>query len=111
MCLEYFGKPPPINYWNDEYPSGGNYWSDYTGIDELQGPNQDVQGSDGIGDIPSCIPLGINKDAYPLMKPWIGQNSPPFKPVITGPTLERTGREYKYTFLRQISPVMTSIII
>jgi nitrous oxidase accessory protein NosD len=21
------------NVWNDDYPSGGNYWSNYTGID------------------------------------------------------------------------------
>jgi len=53
------------NYWDDGYPSGGNYWSDYSGIDEKSGPNQDQPGSDGIGDTGG--PVG---DRYPLMNPW-----------------------------------------
>jgi parallel beta-helix repeat protein len=56
------------NIWNDDYPSGGNYWSDYTGLDEKSGPNQNVIGSDGIGDTPYPID-GKNKDAYPLVIP------------------------------------------
>jgi parallel beta-helix repeat protein len=88
----------PLNYWNDSYPSGGNYWSDYTGEDEFQGPNQDIPGSDGIGDTPYDIPRGNNKDMYPLMKPWTQQNSPPFKPVIIGPTFGEAGKEYEYIF-------------
>lgn len=57
------------NAWNDTYPSGGNYWDNYTGVDMNSGPNQDVPGSDGIGDSPYIIDP-INKDNYPLMKPW-----------------------------------------
>jgi len=57
------------NYWDDGYPSGGNYWSDYTGEDLYQGPNQDIPGSDEIGDIPYNILEG-NRDRYPLMKPF-----------------------------------------
>ncbi len=56
--------------WDDRYPSGGNYWSDYTGVDEKSGPNQDQPGSDGIGDTPYNISGGTNKDHYPLMYPW-----------------------------------------
>jgi len=56
------------NVWNDGYPSGGNYWSDYTGVDEKSGPNQDQPGSDGIGDTPYFID-GYNQDRYPLMYP------------------------------------------
>lgn len=26
-----------INVWDDGYPSGGNYWSDYTGVDQKSG--------------------------------------------------------------------------
>jgi len=52
--------------WDDGYPSGGNYWSNYTGVDEFSGPNQDEPGSDGIGDIPYGIP-GDGSDRYPLM--------------------------------------------
>jgi len=55
--------------WDGGYPSGGNYWSDYTGIDEKSGPNQDQPGSDGIGDTPYIIDEN-NVDHYPLMSPW-----------------------------------------
>ena len=57
------------NILDDGYPSGGNYWSDYTGVDEKSGPNQDQPGSDGIGDTPYTVfPYGA--DRYPLMSPW-----------------------------------------
>lgn len=58
-----------INFWDDGYPSGGNYWSDYTGVDLKSGPNQDQPGGDGIGDAPYIID-DYNRDRYPLMKPW-----------------------------------------
>jgi len=57
------------NTWHDGYPSGGNYWSHYTGVDEKSGSLQDELGGDGIGDTPYVIDLH-NKDYYPLMKPW-----------------------------------------
>jgi hypothetical protein len=62
-------SPAPLNVWNDGYPSGGNYWSDYTGVDVKSGPNQDQPGSDGIGDTPYTIDSN-NMDHYPLMSPW-----------------------------------------
>jgi len=55
--------------WDDGYPSGGNYWSDYDGIDVLKGIYQNEIGSDGIGDTPYVIDTG-NRDNYPLMKPY-----------------------------------------
>ncbi len=58
-----------VNVWDNAYPSGGNYWSDYKGTDVNSGPNQDIPGSDGIGDIPRIISAN-NTDRYPLMKPW-----------------------------------------
>ncbi len=57
------------NQWDDGYPSGGNYWSDYTGVDEKIGPNQDQPGSDGIGDTPYEFLAGTGMDRYPLMEP------------------------------------------
>ena len=54
-----------VNVWDDGYPSGGNYWSDYTGVDLENGPNQDLYGSDGIGDTPYVIDT-YNQDRYPL---------------------------------------------
>jgi parallel beta-helix repeat protein len=56
------------NIWDDSYPSGGNHWSNYTGEDWKKGPNQDLPGSDGIGDTPYTLNAN-NTDRYPLMKP------------------------------------------
>ena len=52
------------------YPSGGNFYSDYEGIDLESGPAQDQPGSDGIGDWPHVIELGLFQDDYPLMAPY-----------------------------------------
>jgi parallel beta-helix repeat protein len=57
------------NYWDDGYPSGGNYWSDYGGIDLNRTPNQDVPPPDGIGDTPHVIDVD-SLDCYPLMEPY-----------------------------------------
>src|SRR6267378_3504177 len=44
---------PGKNQWDYGYPSGGNYWSDYTGVDSCSGPQQNICPSpDGIGDTP-----------------------------------------------------------
>jgi parallel beta-helix repeat protein len=59
--------------WDDGYPSGGNYWSDYKGVDLNCGPYQNVSGSDGIGDTAYPIRffgLVSGQDRYPLMSPW-----------------------------------------
>lgn len=65
------------NSWNSAYPAGGNFWSDYAGVDLMSGPGQDVPGSDGIGDTPYLIDAG-SQDNYPLMEPvrW----EPPLTP-------------------------------
>jgi parallel beta-helix repeat protein len=52
------------NFWDNSYPSGGNYWSDYAGNDLYRGAHQNETGSDGIGDI------AYNADRYPLMAPF-----------------------------------------
>jgi len=56
------------NVWDDGYPSGGNYWSDYDGTDLLNGTYRNETGSDGIGDAEYAID-GNNTDHYPLMAP------------------------------------------
>ena len=45
------------NTWDDGYPSGGNYWSNYSGVDSDY---------DGIGNTPHVIDAD-NQDNYPLM--------------------------------------------
>ncbi len=62
------------NIWDDGYPSGGNFWSDYEGFDNYSGLNQDEPGTDGIGDAPYIIDA-YNLDRYPLMKPQTHQNA------------------------------------
>jgi parallel beta-helix repeat protein len=57
------------DYWDDGYPSGGNYWSDYSGIDQKSGPGQNLAGSDGIGDTFYIINAN-NRDDYPLMEAY-----------------------------------------
>jgi len=58
------------NIWDDGYPSGGNYWDDYDGIDNNWGENQNINGSDGIGDTPYNIFGEDNQDRYPLIEPY-----------------------------------------
>jgi parallel beta-helix repeat protein len=65
--LRYEYETGAMNAYDDGYPSGGNYWDDYKGLDEKSGPNQDQPGSDGIGDTPYIIDAN-NQDRYPLME-------------------------------------------
>ena len=77
--------------WDDGYPSGGNYWSDYTRPDMYSGPDQTEPGSDGIGDEPRVVhecpdfPYEYvtpehHEDRYPLMEPYVLPPAPPSEP-------------------------------
>jgi parallel beta-helix repeat protein len=59
-----------VNHWDNGYPSGGNYWDTYIGDDVFWGLNQEMNGSDGIGDTPYDISGSDSKDMYPLMEPY-----------------------------------------
>ena len=76
------------NKWDNDYPSGGNYWDDYDGEDN---------DGDGIGDTPYIIQSDGGRDWYPLMEPFI--NTPPNKPEIDGPIIGRPHLNYDYTFV------------
>jgi parallel beta-helix repeat protein len=56
--------------WDDGYPSGGNYWSDYNGTDLFSGVFQNLKGSDGVGDVAYTIDAN-NTDHYPMILQWI----------------------------------------
>jgi len=65
--------PMHASTWDDGYPSGGNYWSNYNGTDSYSGPNQDQPSSDGdgIGDTPYNVTVtDTQQDRYPLMNSW-----------------------------------------
>ena len=80
----YDSSPNP-NTWDDGYPHGGNFWSDYRGADQCSGPGQDVcNGPDGIGDTPYAIQVR-GTDRYPLMRPPGNDTAPPTV-GITSPT-------------------------
>ncbi len=66
------GHDAGVNYWDIGYPLGGNYWSDYSGVDNFSGPGQNETGSDGMGDTPyTSIGGGAGaQDNYPQMEPW-----------------------------------------
>jgi parallel beta-helix repeat protein len=61
--------PSYANFFDNGYPSGGNYWGDYAGVDVKNGLYQNETGSDGIGDIPRTIDAN-NTDRFPLMAPF-----------------------------------------
>lgn len=56
------------NYFDNGYPSGGNYWVDYNGTDQYSGPEQNMTGSDGIGDSRyEILYTTAVRDRYPLL--------------------------------------------
>jgi nitrous oxidase accessory protein NosD len=91
---DFIQNREPINpyvctraFWDDGYPSGGNYYSDYTGLDEFSGPDQDIPGSDGIGDLPYVHDsYHLYEDRYPLMSPAVSHGSAPTALVEVQPS-------------------------
>ncbi len=70
IAFQLSSSTSPGNRWDDGYPSGGNYWSTWTGPDKNSGPDQNILGvSDGIVDTPFTVAVN-NKDNYPLAKPF-----------------------------------------
>jgi parallel beta-helix repeat protein len=84
------------NNWDNGYPSGGNYWSDYIGNDDYHGQNQDIPGHDRFGDIPYEIPCEHGTDYYPLIDTDDWLNEAPVNISLTGQTYGTAGEEYYY---------------
>jgi parallel beta-helix repeat protein len=58
-----------VNSWDNGYPNGGNFWSDFAALDLFSGPYQNLSNADNISDTPYILAEN-NKDRYPLMKPF-----------------------------------------
>jgi nitrous oxidase accessory protein len=75
--------------WDNGYPIGGNYWSDYTGTDE---------NGDGIGDTSYDVAVypHFNYDKYPLMEPFSNFRINPCGPyaALTNNPLQFNGFAY-----------------
>ena len=56
-----FSSDENNNIWDDGYPSGGNFWSDYTGYD---------MNGDGMGEIPYNVSNENNTDNYPFVQSY-----------------------------------------
>ncbi len=109
------------NFWDNGYPSGGNYWSDWTTPDNYDGPvtPQTTGSPDGIVDFPQVINGGFNLDYYPLAEPvnmiphppiridsdadfastavteaWIGDGTPANPYIIENYDIDGTGYGY-----------------
>lgn len=79
--LQAYDDSKDGNQWDNGYPVGGNYWSDYNGSDDFSGPNQNIPGSDGIGDTPYEFEID-SWDIYPLMEPHGGAKQDYFSVVM-----------------------------
>ncbi len=84
--IQAFDSGAPWNDWNLSYGGGGNYWSNYTGVDVCRGPSQtDCTGPDGLGDTSFNIGFGAY-DYQPLMRAPSLPNSPPTASFTYSPT-------------------------
>ena len=92
--IQAFDRSASDNEWDDGYPSGGNFWSNYTGPDDFSGPDQDVPGPDGIRDLPFDFDPDTSDD-YPLMSPVV--TLPPDAPGHL--TAELSGNGYENVIL------------
>jgi len=72
------------NSWDDGYPSGGNYYSDWLSPDAFSGPLQDVSGKDGIVDEPYYL-NNLAQDNYPLTRSPLGPAGPPSATIDIDP--------------------------
>ncbi|MGD6850480.1 MAG: NosD domain-containing protein [Candidatus Bathyarchaeia archaeon] len=59
------------NDWDNGYPDGGNFWSNFVGTDQFFGVGQNISGKDGIADTQYTLAVN-NTDRYPLMHPYYG---------------------------------------
>src|SRR5207249_3119097 len=96
--------------WDAGYPSGGNYWSDYTGPDRCSGPSQNVcPDPDGIGDVSQQASLNV-LDFFPLKRPYGIPGIPPVVDirVISDPAVAGEWTIFTSDFANDPDGVITS---
>jgi len=115
VSWENYSLTPSRNTWDVGYPSGGNYWSDYMGVDGMGGKYQNQTGSDQLGDTPYIIDQN-NQDNYPLMPygspPAIFIDSPENKTYTVNSvslkfTVSKTTSWIKYSLDNQANVTIT----
>ena len=75
----YSNSSALIETWDNGYPSGGNYWSDY----QSEYPNSGENGTSGLANTPYVINSN-NTDNYPLISPF-NTSSPGNAPFSISP--------------------------
>jgi parallel beta-helix repeat protein len=94
--IQIWGFGLPENKWDNGYPSGGNYWSDYVGVDIYNGQDQNITGSDGIGDA-----AAHTYDNYPFMGKlyilWAGRWGIDYYVLIASNSTELLSFEFNTT--------------
>jgi parallel beta-helix repeat protein len=83
--------PIARNLWDNGYPDGGNYWSDY----QTKYPNASLIENSGIGNTSYYIDEE-NNDNYPLMQPFTASLSPE---IISSPTKNTNGTSMEFPIL------------
>lgn len=91
-------SPSPVNVWDNGYPAGGNYWSNY------QPRYRDAMeiGTSGIGNKPYEID-SQNIDQYPLLQPfnsttYLLQTTPPKISLLTPTNQTYTNSSVPFVF-------------
>ena len=65
-CVQVNEPSYDLRDWDDNYPSGGNFWSEYVDVNDYQGSHQNETGPDHVWDHPYEIDPD-NIDHYPLI--------------------------------------------
>ena len=82
-----------VQSWDNGYPSGGNYWSDY----QTKYPNAVEKDSSGIANTPYLINSN-NTDNYPLIKQFDTSNPGKLPPPIRPASAESNSIVASWTF-------------
>ncbi|HME54590.1 MAG TPA: right-handed parallel beta-helix repeat-containing protein [Candidatus Lokiarchaeia archaeon] len=97
LNTKHINSSRPDDKWDNGYPSGGNYWDNYTHIDTLNGPGQNLTGSDGICDSPVTLKNG-GQDRYPLTTRYQFDFTPPAISLVNPANNSLIGGNYIIKF-------------